>query len=103
MNFLDFKPQELNLKCALEHGNTEQDSLDNLVKKKGKKLKFPYGSTQARSIESAICSIDWLLMNKGFEPLPLESYVQDLEKHFEGPFIPTVLCQSHVDFEKVTC
>jgi hypothetical protein len=29
------------------------------------KITFPYGSTQVRSIELAICSINWLLMSKG--------------------------------------
>lgn len=103
LDFLDFKVNGVNLKCAAQHGMTDLDPLDMIIKKKGQKLKFPYGSTQARSLESAICSVNWLLMNKGYEGLPLEAYVQDLEKHFEGPFIPSFLCQSHVDFEKVTC
>ena len=40
---------------------TDITALEKVIIKRGKKLKFPYGSTQARSIEGAICSINWLL------------------------------------------
>ena len=48
---------------------TDITALEKVIIKRGKKLKFPYGSTQARSIEGAICSINWLLKVAGlFNP-----------------------------------
>ena len=72
--------------------------------KKKTKVQFPYGSTQVRSVELAICSINWLLKSKGYPELPLKLYVEYLENHFHGNFIPTSLCEKLNDqIEFLTC
>ena len=80
------------------------DLIDNFVKKNNK-IQFPFGSTQVRSIELAICSINWLLKSKGYPGLPLRLYEQNLEKHFHGNFIPNNLCQNvnEDQIEYLTC
>lgn len=103
LGFLDVKKQETRLNCASKHGITDITALEKVIIKRGKKLKFPYGSTQARSIEGAICSINWLLKSKGFQPIPLELYVESMDKFFQGPFMPENLCEKTLQFEKSNC
>ena len=54
-------------------------------------------------MKAAICSINWLLKWKGFEPLPLELYVESLNKYFDGPFMPNYFCEQNLQFDKSTC
>ena len=81
----------------------EFSDLDKIISVRGKKLKFPFGSTQSKSIENVICSINWLLKKRGLDMLPLEKYLESMEKHFEGPFMPEFICSNNQQYEKYDC
>ena len=69
------------------------DPIQKVVGDKTKKLSvLPYATTQLRQIEVALCSIHWLLLSKGYEGLPLKSYIESMHEKFEGHFLPTTLC-----------
>ena len=101
--FSTFKDFYVKSISPIFQGN-QGDLIDNFVKKNNK-IQFPFGSTQVRSIELAICSINWLLKSKGYPGLPLRLYEQNLEKHFHGNFIPNNLCQNvnEDQIEYLTC
>ena len=57
---------------------------------------MPYTTKQLREIEVALCSIHWLLESKGYEGLPLKSYIESMHEKFEGHFLPTSLCREEL-------
>ena len=102
MDYLDQKKDENRLKCATDFGTKDMQALDKVIEnRKGKKIKFPYGSTQVKSLETVICGINGLLTSKGFPALPLDLYTDNLDLHFEGAFIPEILCNRKYD--AITC
>jgi hypothetical protein len=44
-----------------------------------------------------------LLKSKGFQPIPLELYVESMSKFFQGPFMPENLCEKTLQFDNSNC
>ena len=82
----------------------EADKIEQLFQKTEKTISFPFGSTQSRRIELAICSINWLLKSRGYQGLPLDLYTKYLDRYFHGSYIPKNLCKNlNDDIDYLTC
>ena len=81
---------------------SDMDPIGKVVQSRKKKIKLPFGTTQIRSIEIALCSVHWLLVSKGFEEgLPLKTYLEAMHEKFEGTFMPKSLCGDHLKDPKL--
>lgn len=103
LRFLNRPEEDRRLSCATKYGSEAVDALDSVVEQRQSKLRFPYGGTHVRTIELAICTVNELLQQKGYEPLPLAQYLTSMNQHFQGLYLPNTLCEDSSQYSTINC